>query len=116
MTYLSLQTYACTSCVVNTGPVGVIPIITECMARGAEVIQLPTQNPKIPIGIDKVPAGKCVTETGEYTQTYRLMDGTNYIICLFRLSCVVDKDLEDLFLHCQAHACQRASKIKCLNV
>ncbi len=54
MPYHSNQTYACKSCVVNTGSVGVIPIITECMVRGAEVIWVPTQNPKIPIGIDKV--------------------------------------------------------------
>ena len=32
---------------------------TECIARGAEVIQVPILNPIIPIGIDKVPTGKC---------------------------------------------------------
>ena len=32
---------------------------TECTARGAEVIKVPILNPNIPIGIDKVPAGKC---------------------------------------------------------
>ena len=35
-------------------------IKTECIARRAQVIQLPIQNPIIPSGIDKVPTEKCV--------------------------------------------------------